>query len=118
MQRDRSLNGVYPSSYCDGTPQDHENIEEKGCPRDIGKHSARAKRLSHDGKSRGRTLGTRHQVSGIREQPQASAPLSGTKRAVRSILLSMKKLIFLGVLAAIAAVLYKVLTTEIPINNT
>lgn len=29
----------------------------------------------------------------------------------------MKKLIFLGVLAAIAAVVYKVLTTEIPIDD-
>jgi len=29
----------------------------------------------------------------------------------------MKKLIFLGVLAVIAAVLYKVLTTEVPIDD-
>jgi hypothetical protein len=29
----------------------------------------------------------------------------------------MKKLILIGVVAAIAAVLYKVLTTEIPINE-
>lgn len=36
----------------------------------------------------------------------------------QSILLLMKKLIVLGVVAAIAAVLYKVLTTEIPITDT
>lgn len=46
---------------------------------------------------------TRHQIPDARFQ---------------SILLLMKKLIVLGVVAAIAAVLYKVLTTEIPITDT